>query len=108
MRSRISLQQRTFAILIAVSTPGLKTLSNREANPCVSAAASFVRLQGRIGIYLVILLLGLLTGLFAASDLALRKIRPEPAVWQTPAAICAAVVAVALLTYVPYVGFIVY
>lgn len=59
-----------------------------------------------LGIYLVVLLLGVLTGLFAASDLALRKFRPKPAVWQSLAAIFVTVVAVGLLTYVPYVGFI--
>jgi predicted acyltransferase (DUF342 family) len=59
-----------------------------------------------LGIYLVVLLLGVLTGLFAASDLALRKFRPKPAVWQSLAAILVTVVAVGLLTYVPYVGFI--
>ena len=59
-----------------------------------------------LGTYLVVLLLGVLTGLFAASDLALRKFRPKPAVWQSLAAIFFTVVAVGLLTYVPYVGFI--
>lgn len=58
-----------------------------------------------LGTYAVLLLLGVLTGLFAASDLALRKFRPEPAVWQSLAAIFVTVVAVGLLSYVPYVGF---
>lgn len=59
-----------------------------------------------LGLYLVVLLLGVLTGLFAAGDLVLRKFRPKPAMWQSLAAIFVTVVAVGLFTYVPYVGFI--
>lgn len=57
-----------------------------------------------LGIYLVLLLLGVLTGLFALSDLALRRFRSEPARWQALAAILFTVVAVGLLSYVPYLG----
>lgn len=56
--------------------------------------------------YLVVLLLGVLTGLFAASDMVLRRIRPQPAVWQSLAAIFVVVVAVSLLAKVPWLGFV--
>lgn len=62
---------------------------------------------GLLGVYLVVLLLGVLTGLFAVSDLGLRRFRPQPPAWQALAAIFVTVVAVGLLTYVPWVGFIV-
>ncbi len=57
-----------------------------------------------LGVYLGVLLIGVLTGLFAVSDLALRKLRPKPSVWQALAAIIVTVVAVGLLSYVPYLG----
>ena len=59
-----------------------------------------------LAIYALVLLLGVLTGLFAASDLALRRFRPKPAVWQSLAAVFVIVAAVGLLTYVPFLGFI--
>ena len=61
---------------------------------------------GVLGIYLVVLLLGVLTGLFAISDLALRRFRPKPAIWQALAAIVVTVIAVRLLSYIPYLGVI--
>ena len=60
-----------------------------------------------LGIYVVTLFLSVMTGLFAVSDLVLRRIRPRPAVWQALIAILVTVVAVGLLTYVPYLGVIV-
>ncbi len=57
-----------------------------------------------LGIYIVLLLLGVLTGLFALSDLVLRRFRPQPSRWQALTAIVLAVVAVGLLSYVPYLG----
>ena len=59
---------------------------------------------GVLGIYLVVLLLGVLTGLFAVSDLALRRFRPKPAIWQALVAILVTVIAVGLLSYIPYLG----
>ncbi|MBT8100873.1 MAG: hypothetical protein KJO82_14045 [Gammaproteobacteria bacterium] len=55
-------------------------------------------------IYFVILLLGILTGLFAVSDLALRYFREQPVAWQSLAAIFVTVVAVMLLAKVPWLG----
>lgn len=60
-----------------------------------------------LGIYVVTLFLSVLTGLFAVGDLVLRRIRPQPAVWQALGAIFVTVVVVGLLTNVPYLGFIV-
>ena len=57
-----------------------------------------------IFIYLVILLLGILTGLFAASDIVLRRYREQPVLWQSLAAIFVTVVAVGLLAKVPWLG----
>lgn len=57
-----------------------------------------------LGAYIIVLFVSVLTGLFALSDLALRRIRPEPAVWQALAAIFSAVLLVGLLSYVPYMG----
>ena len=57
-----------------------------------------------LGIYLVALLLGVLTGLFSLSDIVLRRFQPTPTVWQALAAIIGTIVAVGLLTYVPVVG----
>ena len=59
-----------------------------------------------LGVYFAVLLIGVLAGLFAVSDLALRKLRPKPAMWQAVAAIIVTVVAVGLLTKVPYLGMI--
>jgi len=59
---------------------------------------------GLLGTYFVVLLLGLLAGLFSLSDLALRRFRPNPAVWQALIAILIAVIAVGLLTYIPILG----
>ena len=56
--------------------------------------------------FLVVLLLGVLTGLFAASDMVLRRFSPQPPVWQSLAAIFVTVVAVGLLAKVPWLGFI--
>ena len=55
-------------------------------------------------VYIVVLLLGVLTGLFAASDIILRRFRQQPAVWQSLAAIFVTVVAVGHLTNVPWLG----
>lgn len=60
-----------------------------------------------LGIYLVVLLLGIMTGLFTISDVALRRFQPHPAGWQPLIAIFVTVAAVGLLTYVPWVGFII-
>lgn len=57
-----------------------------------------------LGSYFVILFLSILAGLFAVSDLVLRKARPNPHVWQALVAIFLTVLAVGLLTYVPWVG----
>ena len=57
-----------------------------------------------LGIYVVTLFVSVMTGLFAVSDLALRRLRPSPAMWQSLAAIVVVVVAVGLLTKVPYLG----
>ncbi len=59
-----------------------------------------------LGIYFATLFLSVLTGLFAVSDLALRRFRPKPAVWQALAAIFVTVVTVGLLAQVPYLGVI--
>ena len=60
-----------------------------------------------LGIYVVTLFISVMTGLFAVSNLALRRLRPSPVLWQSLAAIIVTVVAVGLLTYVPYLGVIV-
>ena len=57
-------------------------------------------------IYIVALFLSVLTGLFAVSDLTLRRIRSNPAMWQALAAILVTVLLVGLLAQVPYLGFI--
>lgn len=57
-------------------------------------------------LFLVFLLLGVLTGLFAASDITLRRFRPQPAMWQSLAAIFVTVVVVSLLAKVPWLGII--
>lgn len=57
-----------------------------------------------LGIYVIVLFLSVLTGLFAVSDLALRRFRPKPSVWQALAAIFVTVVALGLLSYVPVLG----
>ena len=57
-------------------------------------------------IYLVVLLLGVLTGLFAASNLVLRRFHQNPALWQSLAAIFVTVVAVGLLAKIPWLGII--
>jgi len=59
-----------------------------------------------LGIYLVMLFLSVLTGLFAVSDLALRRFRSQPAAWQALAAIFFTVVVVGILAQVPYLGII--
>ena len=56
-------------------------------------------------IYIVLLMLGVLTGLFAASDWLLRKFNDNPVRWQSVAAIFVTVVAVGLIASVPRVGF---
>lgn len=58
-------------------------------------------------LYLVVLLLGVLTGLYTASNLALRKLRPDPAVWHSLAAIFVTVVTVGFLAKVPWLGFLI-
>lgn len=60
-----------------------------------------------LGVYFATLLIGVLIGLFAVSDVTLRKFRPQPATWQALAAIFVTVVAVGLLSKVPYLGTIV-
>jgi cytoskeletal protein CcmA (bactofilin family) len=62
---------------------------------------------GLLGTYVVVLLLGMLTGLFSLSDLTLRRFQPNPATWQALIAIFVTIVAVGLLTYVPVLGFLV-
>lgn len=57
-----------------------------------------------LGVYFAVLLIGVLTGLFAASDITLRRIRPKPVLWQALAAIIVTVIAVGLLSKVPYLG----
>jgi cytoskeletal protein CcmA (bactofilin family) len=57
-------------------------------------------------IYLLVLLLGVLTGLFAASNLVLRRLIQQPAMWQSLAAIFVTVVAVGLLAKIPWLGII--
>jgi len=57
-------------------------------------------------IYLVVLLLGVLTGLFAVSDKVLRRFREQPAVWQSLASIFVTVVAAGLLAKIPWLGLI--
>jgi len=57
-----------------------------------------------LGVYFAVLLIGVLAGLFAVSDLALRRLRPNPAIWHALAAIIVTIVAVGLLTNVPYLG----
>lgn len=54
--------------------------------------------------FFVILILGVLTGLFAASDALLRKFREQPDLRQSLAAIFVTVVAVSLLGKIPWVG----
>jgi len=55
-------------------------------------------------VYLAVLLLGVLTGLFAVSDLVLRRFHQHPALWQSLAAIFVTVVAMGLLAKVPWLG----
>lgn len=59
---------------------------------------------GLLGVYVVLLLIGVLTGLFAASDWSLRRFLPEPATGQVLAAILVTVLVVGLLSYVPLAG----
>ena len=56
-------------------------------------------------IYFALLLLGMLTGLFAVSDITLRKFREQPVLWQSLAAIFVTVVLVRLLLQIPWFGF---
>ena len=56
--------------------------------------------------FLLMLLSGVLTGLFAVSDLVLRKFIPEPEVWHALAAIVGTVVVVGLIGKIPWAGFI--
>ena len=58
-----------------------------------------------IRLWLLLLLLGVLTGLFATSNIALSRFRPQPTKLQALAAILVTVVAVALLANVPILGF---
>lgn len=55
-------------------------------------------------VYLAVLVLGVLTGLYAASDLALRKLNQRPALWQSLVAIFVTVVAVGLIAKIPGLG----
>ena len=57
-----------------------------------------------LGVYLAMLFVGVLTGLFTVSDLALRRFLSAPATWQMLLAIAATVVGLRLLSYIPYVG----
>jgi len=124
----------TLGLIIAVAalfllfSPSMRTSADRiAARPAISLVLGFVILVSTpilalillitgfgawlglaiLGVYLAVLLVGVLTGLFAVSDLALRKLRPAPTVWQALAAIIVTVVAVGLFTYIPYVGNIV-
>jgi cytoskeletal protein CcmA (bactofilin family) len=115
------------ALFLLFSRP-LQTSADRiAARPGISLALGFVVLVSTpilalillisgfgawlglaiLGVYLAVLLIGVLAGLFAVSDLALRKLRPKPSIWQALAAIIVTVVAVGLLTNVPYLGTIV-
>ena len=57
-----------------------------------------------LGVYFPTLLIGVLTGLFTVGNLFIRRIRPDPSKWQMLAAVAIAVIAIGLLTNVPYVG----
>ena len=61
---------------------------------------------GLLGVYALVLLLGVLSGLYTVGDLALRRFVPEPVLWQALVAIAAGVAVVGLLTYVPWLGLI--
>lgn len=88
------MQSESFAPLIAVNV--------------VSIVLRFASARWpRLTRLLFTLILSVLTGLFAFGDLALRRFRPNPAMWQALAAIFVTVVAVGLLTYVPFLGVII-
>lgn len=79
------------------------------STPVLALILIFSPLKAWIGltvicIWLALLVLGVLTGLFALSDFALRRFRSKPTRWQALAAILVTVVAVGLLSYVPYLG----
>lgn len=79
------------------------------ATPIVAIILTFTTLGRWIGLamlgsYAVILLLGVLTGLFAVGQLALRRVYPVPNRVQVLAASVVAVVVVGLLSFVPWVG----
>lgn len=54
--------------------------------------------------YFVLLILGMLTGLFAVSDLLLRKFYQQPLLWHSLGAIAVTVIAVSLLAKIPWIG----
>ncbi|MEO0617222.1 MAG: polymer-forming cytoskeletal protein [Pseudomonadota bacterium] len=54
--------------------------------------------------FLTVVLLGILTGLFAVSDIVLRKVRKHPPTWQALIAIVLAVVLIQLLMKLPKIG----
>ncbi|MEM7611648.1 MAG: hypothetical protein AAF270_08230 [Pseudomonadota bacterium] len=84
-----------FAVMVALPVLALVLL--------FSPLSAWVGL-GLVCIYIVILLVGMLTGLFAVGDLLLRRIHPEPRAWQALTTIVVTVVAIGLLSFVPYLG----
>lgn len=84
-----------FALLVATPVLALLLLLTRLGAWIAMAV---------LGGYLVALLIGILTGLFAVSDLTLRRFQPQPQAWQALSAIFVTVAAVGLLSQVPWVG----
>lgn len=79
------------------------------ATPTLAIALFFTGIGVWLGfavlfVYFAVLLLGVLTGLFVASDVVLRAARERPALWQSLAAIFVTVVVVGLLAKIPWVG----
>ncbi|MGI9271730.1 MAG: hypothetical protein ACR2QT_08150, partial [Woeseiaceae bacterium] len=77
--------------------------------PVLALILIFSPLKAWIGltvicIWLALLVLGVLTGLFALSHFALRRFQSNPTRWQALVAILVIVVAIGLLSYVPYLG----
>ncbi len=57
-----------------------------------------------LGIYAVVLLLGMLSGLYSIGDLAVRRLVSEPVAWQMLVAVSVGVAILGLLTYIPWLG----
>ncbi len=112
-------------VLFLLFSPSMRVSANRiEARPGRSVLLGLVMFLGMplaavllfysgIGVwlgfavlfvYFVILLIGGLTGLFAVSDMVLRRFSRHPALWQSLLAIFLAVVMVNLLTKIPWLG----